>query len=140
MSRYWSFLFAPVIALGLVQNGASGTVAFHTKVGDAHYIRSLAIPGDVPRGKEFLGGNPSLSPSGGLVAFEREGDIWVARLDGTGQKNLTNTPDYEGCPSFSADGSMIAFNAQVGKIFQVHLISVDGSRRRALPLGPGNNV
>ena len=144
--RRWSFLLALVIVLGLVQSGSMGgslfrgTVAFHAKQGGSYYIRALAIPGGVPRGEEFSGGNPSLSPSGKLVAFERQGDIWIARLDGTVQRNLTNTPGYEGCPSFSADGRMIAFNAQLGEVSQVHLINTDGTGRRALALGPGNNA
>ncbi|MFC1488584.1 PKD domain-containing protein [Thermodesulfobacteriota bacterium] len=43
------------------------------------------------------------------VAFPRGGDIWIMNPDGTNEVNLTNSPQNEDLPSFSPDGSKIAY-------------------------------
>jgi uncharacterized repeat protein (TIGR01451 family) len=45
----------------------------------------------------------------GKIAFVRAGDIWTMNPDGTGQVNLTNSPEDEGWPAWSADANRIAF-------------------------------
>ncbi len=46
----------------------------------------------------------------GRIAFERSGDILVVNPDGSGIVNLTNSPQREGAPAWSADGQRIAFS------------------------------
>jgi hypothetical protein len=45
----------------------------------------------------------------GLIAFDSNGDIWVSNPDGTGRRQLTSGPDIDLGPTFSPDGSSIAF-------------------------------
>ena len=61
---------------------------------------------------------PNWSPSGNDLVFVRwdetnaHTDLWVTHKDGTGLRQLTNTPDrqeYE--PGFSPDGNKIVFHA-----------------------------
>jgi len=62
----------------------------------------------------------SFSPDGNQVAFSWEGegrpqgaapnkDIWVKLVSGMETRRLTSTPDDDWCPSWSPDGSRIAF-------------------------------
>lgn len=54
--------------------------------------------------------NPSWSPDGKRLLFERNADIWVINSDGTGLQNLTNTKDaIEDLPEWSIDGKGIFF-------------------------------
>jgi Tol biopolymer transport system component len=66
---------------------------------------------------------PRISPDGQKIAYVGEGeqvsnpqaepDIYVMNLDGSDQKNLTNTgyAIYEGSPAFSPDGQKIAYSS-----------------------------
>jgi hypothetical protein len=55
----------------------------------------------------------AFSPDGTLVAFVREGDLWLANSDGTGQRRLASTPKVlEEGPSWLPDGSAIVYSAQ----------------------------
>jgi len=46
----------------------------------------------------------------GLIAFEYDGDIWVANQDGTGRRPLVQNDDaWEGWPVWSRDGTHLAF-------------------------------
>ncbi|MEY2474746.1 MAG: TolB protein [Actinomycetota bacterium] len=45
----------------------------------------------------------------GKLAFERDGDIWTANGDGTGQVRLTTDPGQDDQPAWSPDGRQIAF-------------------------------
>ena len=64
--------------------------------------------------------HPSWSPDGSMLCYELFGDedsgttvananIYVVNSDGTGLRRLTNDLSYEGQPSWSPDGSKIAF-------------------------------
>jgi len=65
----------------------------------------------------------------GLIAFERDGDIYTMNPDGTAQLNRTITRDTsETQPAFSADASKIAFTASG----DVYVMNVDGTERTRL--------
>lgn len=49
------------------------------------------------------------SPSGNDIVFTKGGDVWMCHTDGTGLKQLTNTPNLESFPSWSPDGATIVF-------------------------------
>jgi dipeptidyl aminopeptidase/acylaminoacyl peptidase len=51
------------------------------------------------------------SPDRTRVAFVREGDIWVRSLGDGAETRLTATPESEGGPLWSPDGTRIAFSA-----------------------------
>jgi eukaryotic-like serine/threonine-protein kinase len=59
-----------------------------------------------------------ISPDGRLVAFNSNRvnpdvvDIWVQQVDGSGSIRITNGPEDNWDPSFSPDGSQIAFRSE----------------------------
>ena len=60
-------------------------------------------------------GHPQLSPDlrhGGVpLRRTRQRDLWLVRTDGTGLRRLTDTPTDEDWPTFSPDGTEIAFTS-----------------------------
>ena len=73
------------------------------------------------------------SPDGTLVAFVREGDLWLANSDGSGQRVLARTPNVaEWGPAWLADGQTLVYTASVNGKRQIRLF--------ALPLGPSHRI
>ncbi|MFJ2309994.1 hypothetical protein [Streptomyces sp. NPDC087846] len=67
--------------------------------------------------------HPELSPDGRTVAFdsaERGADgtvqreLWIVGVDGTGLRRLTDTPNNETSPTFSPDGTHLAYSCDSG--------------------------
>lgn len=79
---------------------------------------------------------PVMSPDGQWLAFRRivgdmNSEVFLAKADGTGARNLTNHPSYEGWPAWSPDGSRIAFAAnRNGEDHQIFIMQADGSNVR----------
>lgn len=79
--------------------------------------------------------NPAISPDGKRIAFSssrggRPGyfDIWVVDRDGSNLRNLTNSPDSsEGAPTWSPNGTQLAFTSDRTGTNQIHLMSADGT-------------
>lgn len=70
------------------------------------------------------------TPDSGVVAFERGGDIFVANVDGSGEKNLTRVGVGPArYPDVSPDGKMIAFAERVGGLeeYRTAVMNVDGT-------------
>ena len=71
----------------------------------------------------------------GKIAFFRQGDIWVIEPDGTEESNLTGEA-FGGAPSWSPDGSRIAYDAIVNGNFDVYVMNADGSNQTRLTDSP----
>ena len=71
------------------------------------------------------------------VAFAYAGDLWVVGRDGGRARRLTATPSIETDPSFSPDGSQIAFTATVGGNTDVYVLASKGGTPRRLTYHPG---
>jgi hypothetical protein len=79
------------------------------------------------------GGDASYSPDGTLVAFVRDGDLWLANADGSGQRRLAETPAVEESqPAWSPDGAQIAYTATVDGRRQIRVFR--------LPTGPSVRI
>ncbi len=52
---------------------------------------------------------PFGAAANGLIAFESEGDIYVVQPDGTGLRQITSEPGWEGGPTWSRDGTRLAY-------------------------------
>ncbi|MFO0812449.1 MAG: S41 family peptidase [Gemmatales bacterium] len=53
--------------------------------------------------------SPALSPDGQLLAFDWNGDIWLAPITGGSVRQLTTHPARDRDPKFSPDGKTLAF-------------------------------
>ena len=96
----------------------------------------LAEPAWITTGSR-LWANPDPSPDGKWVAFyssvQPEGDLYLARTDGTGLRQLTSGAEpMDRMPRWSPDGQWIAFHSIRGKDQYLWKIRPDGSDRQQL--------
>jgi len=74
---------------------------------------------------------PVPSPDGTRIAFRKmldtNSEVFVANSDGSGIRNLTNNPTFEGWPAWSPDGKRIAFAGNRNGVYQVFVMNADGS-------------
>jgi Ca2+-binding RTX toxin-like protein len=79
------------------------------------------------------------SPDGRFVAFVRDGDVFVANANGSGERNLTRGAGLSSGPAWSPDGRRLAFTGAANGVSRIVLIDRNGSNRRLLSLRvPGN--
>jgi len=90
-------------------------------------------PRSVVGGSRYLS-HVDVSPDGQSIAYYDRGrtiDLYIARADGTGERQLTNPqPGYDRNPRFSPDGQWIAFMSNRSGNQQIWLIKPDGSGLR----------
>lgn len=59
-------------------------------------------------------------------------DIFVANIDGSGLKKITDNPKYDAEPIVSSDGKQIVFGSQRDGDFDIYIMNSDGSNVRRL--------
>src|SRR5215831_2045036 len=74
------------------------------------------------------------------IAFIYAGDLWVADIDGKNVKRLTADEGTELNPTFSPDGSLIAFTGQYDGNLDVYVVPVTGGVPTRLTWHPGPDV
>ncbi len=74
------------------------------------------------------------------IAFIYAGDLWLADVDGKNVKRLTADEGAELNPTFSPDGSMIAFTGQYDGNLDVYVVPVTGGVPTRLTWHPGPDV
>jgi hypothetical protein len=73
------------------------------------------------------------SPDGTLVAFARKGDLWLANADGSGQRQLVDTPNVEEWgASWLPDGKSLVYTARQSERRQIRVFR--------LPTGPSKQI
>lgn len=84
----------------------------------------------------------SIPPSGGLIggltgriAFDNHDEVWTINADGTGLKQLTDSPANDFDPSWSPDGTLIAFRSERNGEPEIWLMDIDGTDQRRLTAG-----
>ena len=135
-------------ALGLGGQHALGTKILFVRIaGDFSGAQLWTM--DVRSGHEtqltsdptFKDQTPDWSPDGTRIAYGADDDIWIMKADGTGQVNLTDSPNAEFGAAFSPDGTQIAFTGTGGPVpaeqRYVQTIRTDGSDRRVVAPTPG---
>ena len=87
---------------------------------------------------------PSWSPDGSKIAFCSQRfsfnndifstniDLYVMNADGSNRTNITNNPESVNSPSWSPDGSQIAFSSYIDGNSEIYVISADGSNQTNL--------
>lgn len=109
-----------------------GTVYFSSKRTGGFEIYSIGIDGDgLQRLTREIGSlyAPELSPSGELVLFTNHGNgLWVMQPDGDKPRPLTFRDDID--PTWSPDGSMIAFASSRNGERQLYVMDANGSNVR----------
>ena len=76
----------------------------------------LAMAALLPSASAASGGSrmirfPDIDPTGTMIAFAYQGDIWTAAVDGSGARRITVHKAYESHPRWSPDGKQIAFSS-----------------------------
>lgn len=118
--------------------------------GPAHYDDHVSARGDLvvftslrdePRPQVYLrdanGGvreltrsqdaaHPQLSPDLRTVVFESRGDLWLVGVDGGEPRQLTRTDFSESWPTFSPDGTQIAFSGNRDGGREIYRMPVTG--------------
>lgn len=74
---------------------------------------------------------PVPSPDGRKIAFRKmldiNSEVFVANMDGSNARNLTDHPAFEGWPAWSPDGKRIAFAANRNSSYQIFVMDADGT-------------
>ncbi|HGY90593.1 MAG TPA: hypothetical protein ENK43_05410 [Planctomycetes bacterium] len=78
--------------------------------------------------------DPALSPNADRIAFSYLGDIWVVSSSGGDARRLTENPARDSSPSFSPDGTQIAFLSDRDARRQIHVIPSTGGIPRRVTL------
>jgi tricorn protease len=79
-----------------------------------------------------LANHPALSPDGGTLAFDWDGDIWSVPTTGGVARRLTNHPARDREPRFAPDGKQLAFISERSGSPQVHVMAANGGTPRQL--------
>ena len=122
------------------RGGAFWDLDVYLMNGDGSGQRRLA------RHASSRGSAPAWSPDGQKLAFvsDRDGpsygtlrpEIYVANVDGSGQRNLTRNPASDSDPDWSADGRKIAFVRD----FDIYVMNADGSGQQNLTRNPAREL
>jgi hypothetical protein len=73
------------------------------------------------------------SPGGnGKLAYFFAREIWVANADGSNATQLTSSPGLDRSPSWSPDGTKIAFASERNGLSEIFVMNADGSDQRQL--------
>ncbi len=126
LTDYNATTFYPSLSLD------GNTVYFSSRRSGSYEVYSLGVDGNnLQKLTDGIGSlyAPELSPDGEWVVFTKHGDgLWLVRPNGNNPQRLTDRDDID--PTWSPDGSMIAFASSRNGIRQLFVMNADGSNVR----------
>ncbi len=149
------------VAVGTASAAAAATserIVFQSDRDGNWELYAMNADGSSPTRLTFdprFDGSPTTPASGARIAFARGGstdgpardeedwpDIYVMDADGSNVERLTRDAVAEGSPSFSPDGSKIAFASyrDQNSSSDIYVMNADGSGRVNLTAGSGDGV
>ena len=84
-------------------------------------------PDDGPADRPFVR-HPAVHPDGATIAFSYQGDVWTVPANGGRATRLTVHEAYAGNPTWSPDGTRLAFSDDRYGSDDVYVMRADGSR------------
>jgi Tol biopolymer transport system component len=105
-------------------------------------VAGAAIGGRLTFAKAVMVPAPVTGPAAnGLIAFERDGDIFVVEPDGTDEQPLITEPGVQLAPSWSRDGTRIAYwsAATDAGPWDIMVANADGTGAAAVATGLTRN-
>ena len=86
---------------------------------------------------------PAPSPDGTMVAFmsydrDKNWEVYVINIDGTGLTRLTENPGRDGIPTWSPDGKMVVFASERDGVWGIWAVNPDGTEEHKLFDLPGS--
>jgi dipeptidyl aminopeptidase/acylaminoacyl peptidase len=120
---------------------AADTIIFSATTADAHVDQLFSIQPSGDGLKQLTTGSypsdaPAFSPNGKRVAFQRLGvGVLTMNPDGTGLHRVTTNP-RDSFPTWSPDGSHIAFVRPQGKRWIPYIVATKGGSPKALRKSP----
>jgi Tol biopolymer transport system component len=86
---------------------------------------------------------PDLAADGDHIVFQSQGkkeNLYVARVDGTGERQLTDDNFSDRVPRLSPNGTQVAFYSNRSGSYQIWSINTDGSALRQISHDPAGDV
>src|ERR1041385_8832936 len=112
--------------------------AVHAVIATLLVLIAAVIASGVDINATRLLAQPAISQN--HIAFIYADDLWIADLDGKNVKRLTADEGAELNPTFSPDGSLIAFTGQYDGNLDVYVVPVTGGVPPRITWHPGADV
>jgi len=122
------------IAFVSERDGDQDIIVMNADGSDQHDVSDNAVPDDFP----------AWSPGGDAIAFvsylggadpltigDGNAEIFVVAPDGTSKTNISHNPAWDGDPTWSPDGTELAFTRRTG-FADIYVMAPDGSGQRRL--------
>lgn len=122
------FALLALVVPGTASAASGGAIVFSKVTEDKRVYKEgeTVLPPKAPEGGLFAvkdrhlnqltenpaDSEPSFSADGHTIAFVREGDVWVMRADGSGQKQLTTGVEIDSRPLVAPNGRYVLFQRQ----------------------------
>lgn len=134
--RWLAIIAATAVSLALMLAADGGTFTATATIGIAAQQSATPIPTPANNG-----GLPVVSPDGSHIAFisNRGGsnDLFIISADGTGEMQLTHTPEQESFSGWRSHGREIVFSIFANDTSRVFAIGLDGKNQQEIGSVPG---